>query len=594
MVLSSIFLSLDPMLNFESFQNRNLYLLYGLIGLLFIGFIYQKAIFRLEERWKTSGPQSYENTSANPPTPDPMDSLATYLRLDQNVIQVITDTKTKFKDVAGNEEAKTELEEIIRFLKDPSSFTKLGALAPKGVLIGGPPGTGKTLLAKAVAGEAGTPFLRVSGSQFVELLVGVGASRVRELFEKARSIKPCIIFIDEIDAIARSRSPMNSMGGGSDEREQTLNQILTEMDGFEVDTGIVVIGATNRTEILDSAIKRPGRFDRQINVSNPNLREREAILNVHAIGKRFDESVSLARIAQKTLGFSGADLANVLNEAAIIATRRKKNEISAEEIDLAIEKVALGLEGSNLTRIKAVLLSGIREIGEAFILSLKRGISAVDKVTLVPRGNNQASTFTLPSSSQYTTRSYFVSQILVALGGRAAEELANGPSESTVGAQQNIYQLTRTIRLMISKFAMVKLDEIKQQSQKRNLYFLGSDAKKELNDLVDRFVTNFIDLTYNEIISFLGFLKPGGERLVDELILSEELTSSELRAVAREYISGLGSSKVANRKRQSYLTSFLEPEIRKSLEEVESELDDIEFFSNNSVLSSEKEESSNT
>lgn len=588
MVLSFIFLALD---GFDSFLTPNVFLgtnsaeqanfsfFYPLIILIVTCALFQRAISRLEERWKKYATQAYDSSNITPTNTDPMDSLANYIGIDQNVVQVITDTKTKFKDVAGNEEAKTELAEVVRFLKDPDSFTKLGAGAPKGVLIGGPPGTGKTLLAKAIAGESGTPFLRVSGSQFVELLVGVGASRVRELFEKARSVKPCIIFIDEIDAIARARSPMNSMGGGNDEREQTLNQILTEMDGFEVDTGIVIIGATNRADILDPAIKRPGRFDRQVNISNPNLKEREAILYVHAAGKRFDASVSMAKVAQKTLGFSGADLANVLNEAAILATRLGKNEISSEEIYLSIEKVALGLEGTNLTRFKSIFLTGVREMGETFILALKRGISAVDKITLVPRGKYEPSAFTLPPTSQYSTRSYFITQILVALGARAAEELVNGPSESTVGAQQNIYQMTRTIRLMVGKFAMIKLDEVKQQSQKRNLYFLGSDAKKELNNLVDRFVTNFIDLTYNEIISFLGMLRPGGERLIDELIISEELTAEELRAVAREYISGLGNSKFADRKRQSYLINFIEPEIKQSLEEVENELDDIKLIS---------------
>ena len=268
--------------------------------------------------------------------------MGEFTGLDQGAIEVLNEIQIKFEDVAGNEEAKMELKEVVKFLKNPESFAKLGAAVPKGVLLGGPPGTGKTLLAKAIAGEAGTPFLKVAGSQFVELLVGVGAARVRELFEKARSLKPSIIFIDEIDSIARTRSGNNNMGGGNDEREQTLNQILTEMDGFKSDNGIVVIAATNRIDILDPAIKRAGRFDRQITVTNPNLKERQAILKVHAKGKKLDPTISLAQIAQRTIGFSGADLANLLNEAAILATRLKKQTISMEEINLSVDRIVIG------------------------------------------------------------------------------------------------------------------------------------------------------------------------------------------------------------------------------------------------------------
>jgi len=282
------------------------------------------------------------------PIVDSNDPFGEFTSLDQNIVQVITDTKITFDDVAGNEEAKLELKEVIKFLKNPEKFGKLGAGIPKGVLLGGPPGTGKTLLAKAVAGEAGVPFLKVSGSQFVELLVGVGAARVRELFDKARNLKPSIIFIDEIDSIARARSTNGSMGGGNDEREQTLNQILIEMDGFESDTGIVIIAATNRIDILDPAIKRAGRFDRQITISNPTLKERQSILKVHAKGKKMDPSVSLTQIAQRTIGFSGADLANVLNEAAILATRRRNSFITMDEINLSIDRIVIGVEGKQI------------------------------------------------------------------------------------------------------------------------------------------------------------------------------------------------------------------------------------------------------
>lgn len=310
------------MFSFSLSSNENLFI-YSIPLIIFLLFavLYSDTISLFLDKFWEDITDEFDDPAGE--TTDPLGSLGEFTSLDDNVVQVLSDIKTLFEDVAGNEEAKLELKEVVKFLKDPESFAKLGAAVPKGVLLGGPPGTGKTLLAKAIAGEAGTPFLKVSGSQFVELLVGVGAARVRELFEKARSLKPSIIFIDEIDSIARTRSGNTNMGGANDEREQTLNQILTEMDGFETDTGVVVIAATNRIDILDPAIKRAGRFDRQITITNPNLKERQAILKVHARGKNLNPSVSLAQIAQRTIGFSGADLANLLNEAAILATRLK-------------------------------------------------------------------------------------------------------------------------------------------------------------------------------------------------------------------------------------------------------------------------------
>ena len=307
-----IFLLTD--LNINETLGENATILVTTVAIIFVALlVVDKGLALFEKIWDSLSDKIYN------PSGDYSDPFSDFTGLDQSVIQVVTDTGVKFEDVAGNEEAKEELKEVVKFLKDPDMFSKLGAAVPKGVLLGGPPGTGKTLLAKAIAGEAGTPFLKVSGSQFVELLVGVGAARVRELFEKARSLKPSIIFIDEIDSIARARSGNNNMGGGNDEREQTLNQILTEMDGFDSDSGIVVIAASNRIDILDPAIKRAGRFDRQITINNPNLKERQSILKVHAKGKKLDPSVSIAQIAQRTIGFSGADLANLLNEAAIVS-----------------------------------------------------------------------------------------------------------------------------------------------------------------------------------------------------------------------------------------------------------------------------------
>ena len=511
------------------------------------------------------------------PTVDSADTFTEFTGLDQNVVSVVENIKTTFEDVAGNEEAKVELKEVVKFLIDPQSFTKLGASVPKGVLLGGPPGTGKTLLAKAIAGEASVPFLKVSGSQFVELLVGVGASRVRELFEKARSLQPAIIFIDEIDSIARARSANANMGGGNDEREQTLNQILTEMDGFDNNTGIVVIAATNRIDILDPAIKRPGRFDRQITINNPNLKERLAILKVHAKGKRLDTAVALSQIAQRTIGFSGADLANVLNEAAILATRRQKKTISMEEINASIDRIVIGLEGKQLIRVKARQLTAFHEMGHAFMGSLINENEGIEKLTLVPRGSTQGTTWTTPSQSQYNSRRIFVNQVLVAIAGRAAEELISGPGECTVGAQQDLVQMTRTVRTMVLRYAMARLQELKQQAQQRNLYFLGSDVKQELNNIIDNFTTNFLYITYNEVLSFLEIIRPGGERLVDQLLISEELSGKDLRAIAREYISDLTMMEILYSTRQSSLFDLLAPEFKKSIAEVEDEVSQLQL-----------------
>ena len=553
----------------SSLLGNNSSFLFLIFIVLILLFLTDKILSVVEKTWTNLSERIYD------PTVESNDPFAEFTGLDQNVVQVITDTKTKFEDVAGNEEAKEELKEVVKFLKDPDSFSKLGAGVPKGVLLGGPPGTGKTLLAKAIAGEAGTPFLKVSGSQFVELLVGVGAARVRELFEKARSLKPSIIFIDEIDSIARARSGNNSMGGGNDEREQTLNQILTEMDGFAVDSGIVVIAASNRIDILDPAIKRAGRFDRQITIGNPNLRERQSILKVHAKGKKFDPLVSIPQVAQRTIGFSGADLANLLNEAAILATRRKKQVITMEEINISIDRVIIGLEGKQVTRVKARQLTGFHEMGHAFIGTLINENDGIEKLTLVPRGNTQGTTWRIPSPSQYNSRNIFINQVLIAIAGRAAEEVVNGVGECTVGAQQDLAQMTRNVRLMILRYAMARLQELKQQAQQRNLFFLGSDVKQEINNIIDNFTTNFMDITYHEVLSFLEIIRPGGERLVDELMISEELNGKELRSLAREYLSNLTSLEILYNSRQSSLFDLMAPELKKSILEIEKEAKDI-------------------
>jgi cell division protease FtsH len=572
------------MQNFLFFLSRNSDFLYGIgirnqndtdipfgdisLGVLFFLILFaDQLIGSVEKAWGTV------KELFSQPIVDSYDPFADFTALDENVIQVLSDTQTTFADVAGNEEAKGELVEVVKFLKNPEDFSKIGAGIPKGVLLGGPPGTGKTLLAKAIAGEAGTPFLKVAGSQFVELLVGVGAARVRELFEKARALQPAIIFIDEIDAIARARSGNSNMGGGNDEREQTLNQILTEMDGFEADSGIIVIAASNRIDILDPALKRAGRFDRQITINNPNLKERKLILGVHARGKKLDESISISQVAQRTIGFSGADLANLLNEAAILATRRKKKTITMKEINLSIDRIIIGLEGKNVIRVKARQLTGFHEMGHAFIGSLITENDGIEKLTLIPRGRTQGTTWTIPSASQYNARNFFINQILIAVAGRAAEEIINGVSECTVGAQQDIAQMTRNVRAMVLRYAMGRLQEFKQQAQQRNLSLLGSDVKKELNNIIDNFTTNFMDITYNEVISFLEIIRPGGERLVDELMISEELNGKELRALAREYLSNLTAMEVLYNSRQSSLFEVMAPSMQQSIAEVEEEAD---------------------
>ena len=534
-------------------------------GLIVLGFVSDKFLGIFEKIWGKISKRIFD------PTTDSYDPFGEFTSLDANIVSVSTDINIKFADVAGNEEAKEELKEVVKFLKEPELFSKLGAGVPKGVLLGGPPGTGKTLLAKAIAGEAGTPFLKVSGSQFVELLVGVGAARVRELFDKYSELKTSSIFIDEIDSMDRARSNNNSMGGGNDEREQTLNQILTEMDGFSSESGVVVIAASNRIDILDPAIKRPGRFDRQITINNPNLKERQAILKVHARGKKLAPSVSLAQVAQRTIGFSGADLANVLNEAAILATRRRKENIGMEEINTSIDRTVIGLEGKQVARVKARQITAFHEMGHAFVGTLVNENEGIEKLTLVPRGNTQGTTWMIPSASQYNSRSSFVNQILVAIAGRAAEEIVSGTSECTAGAQQDIAQMTRIVRTMVLRYAMARLQELKQQAQQRNLFFLGSDVKQELNNIVDNFTTNFMDITYNEVISFLEIVRPGGERLVDELMVSEEMSGKDLRSIAREYISTCSSLELLSSTRKSSLFDLMAPELKKSVSEVEEE-----------------------
>jgi len=378
--------------------------------------------------------------------------------------QMEAKTGVKFDDVAGIEEAKEELQEVVTFLKQPEKFTAVGARIPKGVLLVGPPGTGKTLLAKAIAGEAGVPFFSISGSEFVEMFVGVGASRVRDLFKKAKDNAPCIIFIDEIDAVGRQRGA--GIGGGNDEREQTLNQLLTEMDGFEGNTGIIIIAATNRPDVLDAALLRPGRFDRQVTVDAPDIKGRLEVLQVHARNKKLDKSVSLEAIARRTPGFTGADLANLLNEAAILTARRRKEGITLAEIDDAVDRVVAGMEGTPLVDSKSKRLIAYHEIGHALVGTLLKDHDPVQKVTLIPRGQAQGLTWFMPNEEQgLISRSQLKARITGALGGRAAEEVIFGAAEVTTGAGGDLQQLSGMARQMVTRFGMSDLGPLSLESQ---------------------------------------------------------------------------------------------------------------------------------
>merc|ERR1712054_143992 len=371
-------------------------------------------------------------------------------------VQMEPQTQVTFGDVAGIEQAKLELTEVVDFLKNADRFTAIGAKIPKGVLLVGPPGTGKTPLAKAVAGEAGVPFFSISGSEFVEMLVGVGASRVRDLFEQAKTNAPCIVFIDEIDAVGRQRGA--GLGGGNDEREQTLNQLLTEMDGFEGNTGIIVVAATNRIDVLDAALLRPGRFDRQITVNLPDVKGRLEILKIHARNKEFDAQVNLENLARRTTGFSGADLKNVLNEASILAARNGETIIIKEYINNAIERIIAGLEKSALADIKNKRLLAYHEAGHAITATLLDYHDPVEKLTVIPRGQAGGLTWFTPVEDQgLISQKQILARITGALGGRAAEKIIFGESEVTTGASSDIIQVTSLARQLVTRYGMSKI-----------------------------------------------------------------------------------------------------------------------------------------
>jgi len=448
-------------------------------------------------------------------------------------------TGVMFDDVAGIEEAKEELQEVVTFLKKPERFTAVGAKIPKGVLLVGPPGTGKTLLAKAIAGEAGVPFFSISGSEFVEMFVGVGASRVRDLFKKAKENAPCIIFIDEIDAVGRQRGA--GIGGGNDEREQTLNQLLTEMDGFEGNTGIIIIAATNRPDVLDSALLRPGRFDRQVTVDPPDIKGRLEVLTVHARNKKLAEEISLEAIARRTPGFTGADLANLLNEAAILTARRRKEAMTMLEVDDAIDRVVAGMEGTPLVDSKSKRLIAYHELGHAIVGTLLKSHDPVQKVTLIPRGQAQGLTWFIPNEDQgLISRSQIMARITGALGGRAAEQVVFGDSEVTTGAGNDLQQVTTMARQMVTRFGMSDLGPLSLESQMGEV-FLGrdwmtrSEYSEEIAARIDAQVRSIVERCYDESCRIIRENRAVVDRLVDLLIERETIGGEEFRRIVAEY-----------------------------------------------------------
>lgn len=442
-------------------------------------------------------------------------------------------TKVTFKDVAGAEEAKEELEEIVEFLKNPSKFTELGARIPKGVLLVGLPGTGKTLLARAVAGEAGVPFFTISGSDFVEMFVGVGASRVRDLFEQAKKSSPCLVFIDEIDAVGRQRGA--GLGGGHDEREQTLNQLLVEMDGFGVNEGVIILAATNRPDVLDPALLRPGRFDRQVIIDQPDVLGREQILKVHLRGKPIGEDIDVKVLARRTPGFTGADLANTVNEAALLSARKNKKRISMEEMEEAIERVIAGPERkSKVISEREKRLVAYHEAGHALLGHLLPHTDPVHKVSVIPRGRAGGYTLSLPKEDRYyMTRSELLDRITQLLGGRVAEDIVL--NEVSTGAQNDLERATELARRMIMEYGMSKRLGPLTFGHKQEQVFLGRDISRDRNyseevaSAIDQEVRRLIDECYGQATELLKQHREKLDLLAHKLLEQETLEAEELK-----------------------------------------------------------------
>jgi cell division protease FtsH len=473
--------------------------------------------------------QNSDNFSGNSGS-SPMNLGKSPARFDQR-----PDTGISFDDIAGIDEAKAEFEEIVSFLKEPDKYTIVGAKIPKGVLLVGPPGTGKTLLAKAIANEANVPFYSVAGSEFVEMFIGIGAARIRDLFKKASENTPCIVFIDEIDAVGRERGA--GIGGGNDEREQTLNQLLTEMDGFKENKGVIVVGATNRVDILDAALLRPGRFDRQITVNLPDRLGRIGILKVHARNKPFDENVSLVQLANRTPGFSGADLANLLNEAAILATRYKKETISKNEVNEAADRIIGGIAGTTMEDTKNKKLIAYHEVGHAIAGTVLRNHDEVEKITLIPRGGAKGLTWFAPEEDQgLLSRSALLARIITTLAGRVTEQVVFGDPEVTTGASNDLQQVTNIARQMVTRYGMSNIGPIALEDDNNEQMFLGSsDSDQSIADRIDTEVCKIINHCEHIATEIILDNRVVIDLVVEKLLDSETIDGEEFRELVKKY-----------------------------------------------------------
>lgn len=472
--------------------------------------------------------QNSDNFSGNSGS-SPMNLGKSTARFDQK-----PDTGISFDDIAGIDEAKAEFEEIVSFLKEPERYTLVGAKIPKGVLLVGPPGTGKTLLAKAIANEANVPFYSVAGSEFVEMFIGIGASRIRDLFKKASENSPCIVFIDEIDAVGRERGA--GIGGGNDEREQTLNQLLTEMDGFKENKGVIVVGATNRVDILDGALLRPGRFDRQITVGLPDRLGRIGILKVHAKNKPLAEDVSLVQLANRTPGFSGADLANLLNEAAILATRYKKTTITKNEVNEAADRIIGGIAGATMDDSKNKKLIAYHEVGHAIVGSVLENHDEVEKITLIPRGGAKGLTWFTPEEDQtLLSRSQLLARIISSLGGRVTEQVVFGDPEVTTGASNDLQQVTNIARQMVTRYGMSNIGPIALEGDNNEQMFLGGEYNESITDRIDAEVCKIINHCEKIATEIILDNRVVIDLIVEKLLDAETIDGNEFRNLVREY-----------------------------------------------------------